>query len=130
MLPNFKATMNGVSWFQLRGGTNVNEMTLKEVCIAIGVSRRAVQGYEKAGLVSYTRKNSKGYLLYDKDAQERIKMIRLYQKLGFSIKQIQNIIDAPREMLQSALKECIKKLEKQKEEIAILIELANQLLTL
>lgn len=33
-------------------------------------------------------------------------------------------------MLQSALKECIKKLEKQKEEIAILIELANQLLTL
>lgn len=63
--------MNGVSWFQLRGGTNVNEMTLKEVCIAIGVSRRAVQGYEKAGLVSYTRKNSKGYLLYDKDAQER-----------------------------------------------------------
>ena len=108
----------------------MNELTLKEVCIAIGVSRRAVQGYEKAGLVSYTRKNSKGYLLYDKDAQERIKMIRLYQKLGFSIKQIQNIIDAPREMLQSALKECIKKLEKQKEEIAILIELANQLLTL
>ena len=40
------------------------EMTLRELCDSLGVSRRAVQGYEKAGLVSPEGKNERGYLLY------------------------------------------------------------------
>ena len=38
-------------------------MTLREVCDSYGVSRRAVQGYEKAGLISASQKNERGYLL-------------------------------------------------------------------
>ena len=51
----------------------MKDMTLREVCNAIGVSRRAVQGYEKESLVSATGKTNRGYLLYDTAAQERIK---------------------------------------------------------
>lgn len=51
----------------------MSEMTLQEVCNTVGVSRRAVQGYEKAGLVSATDRNKRGYLLYDEKAQEKIK---------------------------------------------------------
>lgn len=49
------------------------DMTLKEVCLLAKVSRRAIQGYEKAGLVSATGKNKRGYLLYDENAQKGLR---------------------------------------------------------
>ena len=66
----------------------VGDMTLHELCDACGVSRRAVQGYEKAGLVQPSGRNVRGYLIYDSAAQERICTIRRYQRLGFQIKEI------------------------------------------
>lgn len=68
-------------------------MTLREICEALEVSRRAVQGYEKAGLVSATDRNKYGHLLYDEAAMLRIKQIKFYQQLGFSIKEIIDIIN-------------------------------------
>ena len=85
------------------------EMTLREVCTSIGVSRRAVQGYEKAKLVSASGKTERGYLLYDASARERIKQIKLYQVMGFSIKEIVAMIDAPTDVKKAAL---IKRKEK------------------
>lgn len=79
------------------------EITLREVCAAVRVSRRAVQGYEKAGLVSATGRNNRGYLLYDEAAQERIVKVKMYQEFGFSIKEIVELIDAPQEVLKEAL---------------------------
>ena len=78
--------------------------TLSEVCSALEVSRRAVQGYENAGLVSATGKNKYGHLLYDEEAQRRIKQIRLLQQLGFRVKEIKDIIDAPAEVAAEAIK--------------------------
>ena len=69
-------------------------MTLREICETLGVSRRALQGYEKAGLVASTGRNKYGHLLYDEKARERIAEIKFYQQLGFSIKEISDIIDA------------------------------------
>ena len=63
-------------------------MTLREICKALEVSRRAVQGYEKAGLVSATGRNKYGHLLYDEAAMLRIEQIKFYQQLGFSIKSV------------------------------------------
>lgn len=64
------------------------EMTLREVCDTLKVSRRAVQGYEKAGLVCASGKNRYGYLIYDEHAQERIRQIKLFQQLGFTLKEM------------------------------------------
>lgn len=36
----------------------MSEITLREVCEKLGVSRRAVQGYEKAGLVTASGKTA------------------------------------------------------------------------
>lgn len=55
-------------------------MTLREICEALEVSRRAVQGYEKAGLVSATDQNKYGHLLYDEAAMLRIEQIKLFQR--------------------------------------------------
>lgn len=103
-------------------------MTLREICVAAGVTRRAVQGYEKAGLVSPTGKTSRGYLLYDVHSQERIKQIRLYQQLGFSIKEIQRIIDAENDIKKQALEERIEKLKEEGENLETLINTAYEML--
>ena len=104
------------------------DMTLKEVCAFANVSRRAIQGYEKAELVHATGKNKYGYLLYDETMQKRMKTIRLYQNLGFSIKEIQQIVDAPNEVVKSAIKEKIKKLYQKRETITRLIHIANEII--
>jgi len=103
-------------------------MTLREICVAAGVTRRAVQGYEKAGLVTSSGKTSRGYLLYDLESQERIKMIRLYQQLGFSIKEIKEIIDAPNEQKRKALEGRIEKLKAEGAYIESLLDKAYELI--
>ena len=85
--------------------------TLSEVCSVLKVSRRAVQGYENAGLVSASGKNKYGHLLYDEEAQRRIKQIRLLQQLGFRVKEIKDIIDAPAEVAAEAIKRQIEQMD-------------------
>ena len=85
--------------------------SLSEVCSVLEVSRRAVQGYENAGLVSATGKNKYGHLLYDEEAQRRIKQIRLLQQLGFRVKEIKDIIDAPAEVAAEAIKRQIEQMD-------------------
>lgn len=103
-------------------------MTLREICEALGVSRRALQGYEKAGLVTASGRNKYGHLLYDKDAEMRIAQIKFYQQLGFSIKEITMIIDAPDTEIKKALEYRVQKLKEEKTEMAELIERANQMI--
>ena len=82
-------------------------MTLKEVCKNLGVTRRAVQGYEKAGLVSCVGKNKYGYLLYDEAAIEKIRSIKMYQDFGFTIKEIKMLLTASDELYVRMIKERI-----------------------
>lgn len=109
----------------------MNDMTLREVCNIAGVSRRAVQGYENAGLVSATSKNTRGYLLYNEMAQERIKRIRLFQNMGFSIKEIQEFIDGPNHVLKKALikreRELKGEVNQKKKMIKVIRKMLNQL---
>lgn len=70
----------------------MKRMTLKEVCNYVGVTRRAVQGYEKARLVTSIGKNKYGYLLYDDTGIEKIKMVKQYQGFGFSVKEIKKLL--------------------------------------
>ena len=89
------------------GGNTVTElndnMTLRELCKALEISRRTVQGYEAQGLVASTGKTNMGHLLYDVSAQRRIQRIRQYQKYGFKIKEITMLLDAPDEQLKLEL---------------------------
>lgn len=66
----------------------MQQKTLREVCNMVGVARRAIQGYEKIGLVASVGKNKYGYLLYDEEAIEKIRTIKQYQEFGFKVKEI------------------------------------------
>lgn len=102
--------------------------TLHELCETLGVSRRTVQGYEKAGLVSPSDKNKYGHLLYDEKAQKRIAQIRLYQQLGFQIKEIKELIDAPGLEVKAALEKQVLCLKEERVQIEALIEKAYELI--
>lgn len=103
-------------------------MTLREVCESLGISRRAIQGYEKIGVVSASRKNERGYLIYDLSAQKRIEQVKLYQQLGFAIKEIKEIIDAPNGILKCALINRVFILESEQKNRQELINVANLLI--
>ena len=102
--------------------------TLKEVCVEFGVSRRAIQGYEDAGLVKATRKNKYGYLLYNQSARERIERIKMFQDLGFTVKEIALLIDAPKEVLKPRLEEQVQKLTIELEHKKWAIQRAKELI--
>lgn len=106
---------------------DTKEKTLREICNELSVTRRAVQGYEKAGLVCATGKNKYGHLLYDKDACQRIARIRFYQQLGFPVKEIKIIIDAPKMQLKQAIETRIMQLEEEREQKEVLIAKAYEL---
>lgn len=89
------------------------ERTLREICCATGVTRRAIQGYEKNGLVSATAKSERGHLLYDEAAMERIQRIRMLQEMGFQMKEIKEIIDAPGYILKQSLERQIEKMREE-----------------
>ena len=104
----------------------MNNKFLSDVCAETGATRRAVQGYEKVGLVSAVGKNKYGYLLYDDAGVERIRTIRFFQKIGFSIKEIQMLIDAPPDRQKEALLIQAGKLEAHNQEICELIAKIEQ----
>ncbi len=58
----------------------------------------------------------------------RIAQIKFYQQLGFSIKEITMIIDAPDTEIKKALEYRVQKLKEEKTEMAELIERANQMI--
>lgn len=87
------------------------QKTLRQVCAELNVSRRAVQGYEKAGLVAPSGKNKYGHLLYGKSERERIRLIRFYQQMGFQLKEIRSLLEVPDSIKKAMLQEKIKDLE-------------------
>lgn len=86
-------------------------ITLRTMCEKIGVSRRSIQCYEKAGLLAPTDKNKYGHLLYDEAALHRAEKIRFLQLMGFTLCEVREIIDAPNNMMKEALSKRVKELK-------------------
>ena len=101
--------------------------TLTEIRKELNVSRKAIQGYEKHGLIESSQKDKYGRHIYDEKITERIIKIRFYQKLGFSVNEIKELIDSDDDRNKKALAnkrdEIIKKLNSlsRKEEIIELL---------
>ena len=107
----------------------MNELkSLREVCDSLGVSRRAIQNYEKAGLVAPAERNKYGYLLYGEKEQQRISQIKMYQKFGFTVKEIRELMDASEKEKREALVKKVDELRVKKHEIEYIIETAEKMI--
>ena len=103
-------------------------ITLREVCKTTGVSRRAVQGYEQAGLVTPTGRNERGYLLYNKSEQEKIRQIKFFQEMGFSIREIKELSESPKHVVKNAIERKIDMLWQEIDRKEKSIQLAQEML--
>ena len=96
--------------------------TLKEVCELLGLSRRAIQGYEKLGLVKPSARNKYGHLLYDEKTLSRIAGIQYCQRLGLKLKDILAMTKEDSGALCGELENRLADLQKCKKEIGYLTE--------
>lgn len=72
------------------------EMTIRQISETLGVSRRTIQIYESNQLITSCGKTKYGHLLYDASTVRRITVIRFFQNLGMSLKEIRTFITADR----------------------------------
>ncbi len=105
-----------------------NLKTLREICKEVGVTRRIVQGYEKANLVSPTDRNKYGHLLYGEKEKNRIKQIKLFQDLGFKLREIKELLDAPNAIVKVSLEKQLLILKEEHQRLETLIARAKKLI--
>lgn len=83
----------------------MQQYTLRELCEECGVTRRAVQWYEKYELVSPCGKTNRCYLLYDKEAIAKVKEIKSLQNYGFKVAEIKKYLNSAEEKQKMMLRQ-------------------------
>ena len=67
-------------------------MSIGQVAAAAAVNIQTVRYYERRGLLSSARRTPSGYRQYNEDAVARLRFIRHAQELGFSLKEIDELL--------------------------------------
>jgi len=106
----------------------MKEFTLKQVCEMTGASRRAVQGYEKLGIVSASGRNKYGHLIYDGMALDRIRMIKFYRDMGFSGKEVKKLMASTKEEQKNMIRDRISEINEKIDRLSRLIFEAEKII--
>ncbi|MBQ6174483.1 MAG: MerR family transcriptional regulator [Clostridia bacterium] len=102
-------------------------MTVHEVSRLTGVSIRALQYYDRIGLLEPSGRTEAGYRLYDGAALETLQQILLFRELEFPLKDIRAIMRDPSFSREKALDQQIGLLELRREHLESLIALARRI---
>jgi len=68
------------------------ELKIGEVADGSGVNLQTIRYYERKGLVPEPHRSSSGYRMYSHDTVRRIRFIKRAQELGFSLKEIKELL--------------------------------------
>jgi DNA-binding transcriptional MerR regulator len=96
--------------------------TVHELSDIASVSKRTLRYYDQIGLLKPNKINSSGYRIYGSDEVDLLQQILFYKELGIDLKSIKKIITNPKFDYISSLKEHLIKLEKNKDNLEILIK--------
>lgn len=99
--------------------------TVTEIANQTGISVRTLHHYDAIGLLKPTKVTEAGYRLYDEDAQEKLYLILLFREIGFPLKEIRGILDAPDFDRNRVLEQQIELLEKKKTRLDYMINMAR-----
>ena len=67
-------------------------LTIGQVAAAAAVNIQTIRYYERRGLFPTPRRTASGYRQYPEDAETRLRFIKHAQELGFSLKEIQELL--------------------------------------
>jgi len=70
----------------------VKPMTIGQVAKLAGVGVETIRFYEREGLLNKPERKQSGYRLFGADVVARIRFIRRIQELGFSLKEIRELL--------------------------------------
>ncbi len=82
-------------------------MSVHEVSELTGVSIRALQYYDKIGLLHPANYTEAGYRMYDGKNLEKLQQILLFRELEFSLTDIKTILENPNYDREKALEQQI-----------------------
>ena len=99
--------------------------TVKQISSLTGVSVRTLHHYDSIGLLKPTTVTEAGYRLYDDAALHRLQQILLLRELGFPLKDIPAILDAPEDIRRQALDHQIRQLEAKRRKLQDRISMAS-----
>jgi MerR family copper efflux transcriptional regulator len=68
-------------------------LTIGRLAQAAGVGIPTVRFYERRGLLPRPQRRASGYRSFDPDVVQRIRFIRHAQELGFSLKEVEDLLD-------------------------------------
>lgn len=98
---------------------------LSEVCRLVGVTRRALQGYDEIGLLKHTDETPAGYWLYDDQALNKLVLIQIFVEIGYSRSHIKEILSKSDLDLKKEYTIAIENLQHKKEKIDQMINLLD-----
>ncbi len=78
-------------------------MTIKKAAELTGLTPKAIRHYESMGLCPCPRRSEGKYRLYSPRELDRLRQIRYYRELGFSLEEIRGLLDAPEDAVREAL---------------------------
>jgi len=70
----------------------VGHLTIGHLAKSAGVNLETVRYYERRGLLPKPPRSASGYRLFPSDAARRLRFIRRAQELGFSLKEIRELL--------------------------------------
>ncbi len=68
--------------------------TISQLARTAGVNVQTVRYYERVNLLTPTRRTASGYRLYDHEAERRLRFIKQTQALGFTLREIRDLLAA------------------------------------
>ncbi len=111
------------------GREGITVMTVREVSRLTGVSVRALQYYDRIGLLCPAARTEAGYRLYDEKALATLQQILLFHELEFPLRDIREMLHSPDFDRDRALEQQIRLLEMKKERLEKLTALARDIRT-
>ncbi|SDX97636.1 MerR family transcriptional regulator [Thermoactinomyces sp. DSM 45892] len=97
-------------------------LSIGELAKKANISRRTLHYYDEIGLLKPTKVDDKNYRYYDQNALLRLQEIRLLKSIGFTLRQIRQMVGQPvvradEKMWITSLQEQIKIIQKEKENL-------------
>lgn len=94
-------------------------MKIKDVENLTGLTAKSIRYYESKGLLQVERNEENSYREYSEEHVSRLRWIRLFRYLNFSIEEIADIIEKNETEIKEVLREKAERLSEQKENCAL-----------
>jgi DNA-binding transcriptional MerR regulator len=96
--------------------------TVREVAELAGVTVRALHHYDEIGLLKPSGRNESGYRLYSHGDLLRLREIVAWRQLGFSLREVQELVDEPEHDRAAALRRQLTLARDQLARVAALVD--------